>query len=62
MSRWLLVSSFNVSSKGLPFCFVVFFICKFLKSIRYFYSTLMGIFEKLLGLSSLKCFEALLVH
>jgi hypothetical protein len=57
----LLVSSLDVSPKSLPFCFVASphpFQDFEIKN----YSTLMGIYERLLGPSSLECFKAPLIH
>jgi hypothetical protein len=58
---WLLVSYFNVLPKSLPFCFVVP-LSSFQNQLVIFYSTLMGVFEGLLGPSSLECPKAPLIH
>jgi hypothetical protein len=60
MSRWLLVSSFNVSPKSFfLFLWVISPFFRFSKLACHFYSTLMGVFERLFGLGSLECLKAL---
>jgi hypothetical protein len=57
-----LESSFDVSLKGLPFCFVALRLLGFHSELVIFYSTLMGIFERILGSTSLECPKAFLLH
>jgi hypothetical protein len=58
---WLLVSSLDVLSIGLPFCFVPSPLPSFWNQLV-FNSTLMKDFGRLLGSSSLECPEAFLVY
>ncbi len=59
---WLLVSSLDVSLKSFAFCFIVLSLLGFQSQFVVFKSTLMEIFERLLGVGSLDCLEVLLVH
>jgi hypothetical protein len=62
MSRWLLVSSLDVSPISFPFFFVASPLLGFRSQLVVFYSTLMGVFERILGLGSLECPEAPFNH
>jgi hypothetical protein len=54
-----LISFFDVLPKGFPFCFIISPPPSFRSQLVIFYSTLLGVFERLLGLGLLECPEAL---